>query len=145
MWSKLNPVPKFIIIFAAIGAIAYGVSKSDVLTSKIDSAVKSAGMPVPAPQSAPAAARVSTPAPVAVQGFDSYDRISRLHEIRIGVQGNAAPFYAAGRGFNVDYLALLTRQPIGEQVRDQQEPISQSERVVILGRQLVQRVERQEL
>lgn len=105
MWSKLNPVPKFIIIFAAIGAIAYGVSKSDVLTSKIDSAVKSAGMPVPAPQSAPSAA------PVAVQGFDSYDRISRLREIRIGVQGNAAPFYAAGRGFNVDYLALLTRQP----------------------------------
>lgn len=106
MWSRLNTVPKFLIIFAVVGAVAFGVSS--FLPKNVTNSSPQVNLAsITAAVTAPTNAVVNSVAPQ----HDSYDRIARSREIRVGVQGNSAPFFTNSQGFNVDYLLLLTNQP----------------------------------
>lgn len=103
MFNRIKPLPKAILIILIVAGAAYGILNSGALDQKAKPNVAQGDaqtVVVPAAQQNNASSK-----------FDTYERMQSTREIKIGVQGNAAPFFSAGTGFNPDFLKLLTRQP----------------------------------
>lgn len=109
MWSQLKPLPKFILILLILIGVTYGVANFTNFGKSMEAAVQqsSKGASTGGAAITPTL-KQNVPPPTS---FDSYARVQQSRELKIAVQGNAAPFYDRGRGFNPDFLSLLTRQP----------------------------------
>lgn len=106
MLHKLKPIPRMILIAGIVGGIAFAVLKTP-LGDKISAPAETGG----AKQSAPI---FQSSAPSA---SDSYDRIMSTGVMKVGVQGNAQPFYDAGVGFNIEFMKMVLAQPEFRNVR----------------------------
>ena len=99
MLHKLKPIPRFILIAAVVGGVGFALTKTplaDMLNSKTEAPAQSV--------------QREAPTKSAKSATDAYQRIIDTNTIRLGVQGNAEPFYDSGLGFNVEFMKLLAKQ-----------------------------------
>lgn len=108
MLHKLKPIPRMIIIAGIVGGLAYVALQTPV--GDMISA------PPQAEKSTSSSSILQSVAPSKSAG-DSYERIMSTGVMKVGVQGNAQPFYDAGVGFNVEFMKLLISQPEFKNVR----------------------------
>lgn len=120
----LKPIPRLILIVAAVGACAFGInaymaSKKQNENAAGTATAQAAPVAVPAPVAAPAVlareSAVVRAAPSASAGLDkTYQSIVDKGLVRVSVQSPAKPFYSVERGapqgFNVEFLRLLFGQ-----------------------------------
>lgn len=111
MLHKLKPVPRFILIAVIVGGLGYFAYNAIDKNPNLKPAPIQQGQSSQPTQSS----GISLPPVIKNLGksesFNSYERIQSSREIKVAVQGNAAPFFNNGTGFNPDFLRLLTRQP----------------------------------
>lgn len=112
----LKPIPRLILIVAAIGGIGYGAS---IYLTKNPQVINQAN-PQSAPVNTPVAA-VTTLTPAAqntqptVGAGGAYQTIVEKGVVRVSVQSPSKPFFfndrGTAKGFNVEFLKMLFAQP----------------------------------
>lgn len=102
MLHKLKPVPRFILIAAVVGGVAYALTSIPAVSNMLK---PKAGTPMSS----------TTTAPIFASSSDSLTRIVETGVAHISVQSPAPPFFnsmnGVATGFNVDFLNLLFAQP----------------------------------
>jgi ABC-type amino acid transport substrate-binding protein len=105
----LKPIPRLILIVAAVGALGYGASK---YLNRDPQAVQPTGNTAATPAGTVAPAQEATPA--AVGNGTAYQTIVDKGVVRVSVQSPSKPFFytekGVAKGFNVAFMKLLFAQ-----------------------------------